>query len=112
MSSFRPTLAVSVPWDDGENVTIHIEQTRPDGTDATSILLTVNPDRAAVLAFVLAAEPGALAGLAGSETRQEVCDAWLIEGPHPPTHRAARNHLRLSWPRLARALDALTRARR
>jgi hypothetical protein len=36
----------------------------------------------------------------------DIVAAWTIEGPHPPVHRRAVTHLRDTWPKLARALDA------
>lgn len=40
-----------------------------------------------------------------------VREAWVVEGRHPPTHRAAQEKLRKEWPTLANALDNLARVR-
>lgn len=38
---------------------------------------------------------------------EQVVHAWTVEGPSPTYHRDAISRLRLDWPTLANALDAL-----
>lgn len=47
------------------------------------------------------------------QAAMKVIDALVVEGPHPPTHRAAERRLAKEWPTLHRALmDLRTAAQR
>ena len=41
---------------------------------------------------------------------EDIIDAWLIEGVHPPTHRKLKEQLRQEWPVLAKAIERLVNA--